>query len=95
MSVELGVHISALIRNCYNIEVLGLIEDSQLVQVGVRLRPYGKRAPRDVMVWGSGISVEEAMENAIDAAQADKTMPLDWAYRPWDTYQARHATTWR
>lgn len=66
-----------------NIEVLPHWADEELQGLGVRLRPYGKSFPKDIMVLGYGPTLEEALEACYDRARENRWEKLDWAARPW------------
>lgn len=60
-------------------------EKSEEHPFGVRLRPYGKDSPQKKMIWGIGATVEEAFNDAISEAQAQRLRALDYAWRPWES----------
>lgn len=55
------------------------------VDVGVRLRPFGRKLPKNKMIIASGSTFEEALRNAVGKAESRRWEALDWAARPWET----------
>lgn len=81
-------------RNFCNVEFLFDFSGDGDVHYGVRLRPYGRRAPRDKMVLGAGWTAEEALAQAVGKAKAGRWEKLDWALRPWGTEEAANGAGW-
>lgn len=54
-------------------------------EVGVRLRPFGRKLPRNKMIIASGDTFEEALINAVGKAESRRWEALDWSARPWET----------
>jgi len=66
-----------------NVEVLPRFVDGELQGVGVRIRPYGRDYPKDIMVLGFGADFEAALEECYELAAAGRWEPLSYAARPW------------
>jgi hypothetical protein len=98
MSGSLENNIKGAVKNNFNIEVVCGTDGAMVFQFGVRLRPFGKKAPKNVMFWGTGKSLEEALDNAVLAVKKDVRLELDWSYRPWEVegqLDATNGPAWR
>lgn len=51
--------------------------------VGIRLRTFGRKLPKNRMVLGSGPTLEGAFYDALGKAEAGRWENLNWAARPW------------
>ena len=54
-------------------------------EVGVRIRPFGRKLPKNKMIVASGATFEEALHNAVGKAESRRWEALDWSARPWET----------
>jgi hypothetical protein len=90
MSYELESLVFELQKDGVAVDLLvDTSNNSDTVQVGVRLRPFGKLWPKRVMVIASGDNFVEALKNAIAKANRPRAFEdLDYAARPWATYAA-------
>jgi len=70
-----------------NIDVLPRVVDGEVKALCVRLRPYGKDWPKNIMVLGVGDTYEEALLDAFTTAQENRWEELNWSARPWEQYQ--------
>jgi len=68
-----------------NIDILPHVVNNQVVGIGLRLRPYGKNAVKDVMILAYGVTFEKACEACYEKAQGNRWESLSWAARPWAT----------
>lgn len=66
-----------------NIDLLPHVVQGAIQGVGVRVRPYGRDYPKDIMVMGYGASVAEALAEVYALAAANRWEKLDWSARPW------------
>lgn len=74
-------------REACNVEFFFGYDGAGDALFGVRLRPYGKSAPKDRMVLGGGYTAEEALTVAVGKARQGRWELLDWAARPWEVKQ--------
>jgi hypothetical protein len=81
-------------RNAVNVEFLFDFADSGDLIFGCRLRPYGRRAPKNKMALGGGYTVLEAVCQAIEKAKAQRWETLDWSARPWATESKADDALW-
>lgn len=81
----LSVEATAVLAAPVNVEVLPRFVDNELQGVGVRVRPYGRDYPKDIMVLGYGADFQEALEACYELASAGRWEPLSYAARPWAT----------
>lgn len=81
-------------KNWCNVEFLFDFTGDGDVCFGVRLRPYGRRAPRNKMVLGKGWTAQEALQEAVDKAKEGRWETLDWASRPWPTKESNDGQGW-
>jgi len=65
-------------------DLLGGIDAAEVMQVGVRLRTFGRKLPKGRMVVAGGDTFEEAMGNALAKAKSGRWETLDWSARPWE-----------
>lgn len=66
-----------------NIDVLPNFQRGEYQGLGVRVRPYGRDYPKEIMVMGYGADFDEALTEAYHLAAEDRWEKLDWAARPW------------
>jgi len=80
--------VDALLSSKVNVELLFSFGENGDAIYGCRLRPW-KNSKRDgKMVLGSGYTIEDALCNAYDKAEAGRWERLDWTARPWDVAAA-------
>jgi len=75
--------VQVVLRARVNIDVLPNVNGDSIVGIGVRLRPYGKQAAKDVMILGYGPTFEQALEDCHAKAIANRWESLSWSARPW------------
>ena len=73
----------ALLSSRVNAELMFTFDESGDALYGVRLRPWKNSKREGKMVLGSGYSLEAALEDAYDKAEAGRWEPLNWSARPW------------
>jgi hypothetical protein len=61
---------------------------NSIAYVGVRLRPFAKKLPREKMVMATGATFEDALTVALGKAEDGRWENLDWSARPWDSSEA-------
>lgn len=75
--------VQAVLTARVNIDILPQVVNNQVVGIGLRLRPYGKQAVKDVMILAYGATFDKACEDAYEKAYANRWESLSWAARPW------------
>jgi len=86
--------LKACAENLVNVEFVFDFDGNGACLFGVRLRPYGKRAPKNKMVLGGGRTSLEALQQAVDKARANRWENIDWSARPWLVDQPAATGTW-
>lgn len=66
-----------------NVEVLPRFVEGAYQGMGVRVRPYGRDYPKDIMLLGYGSDLNEALEECYELARSGRWEPLSWSARPW------------
>lgn len=71
-----------------NVDLLPHVVEGELVAMGIRVRPYGRDYPADVMLLGYGNTLEDALIEVFSLAAQERWEALDWRARPWATRPA-------
>ena len=93
-----GIRLDELLAQCgknaMNVEFLYGMDATGDVLFGFRLRPFGRRYPKNKMVLGSGFTAESALREAVEKAKAGRWESIDWAARPWETHTNAEDALW-
>jgi len=66
-----------------NVDLLPHVVEGELVGMGVRVRPFGRDYPKDVMLLGYASDLEGALNEVFALAEEERWEALDWRARPW------------
>lgn len=81
--MQLSAEARMVLMSYVNIDVLPHLVNDQVEGIGVRVRPYGKDYPKDIMLLGYGEDFLDALEEVAQGAATGRWERLDWAARPW------------
>lgn len=70
-------------RQKVNAELLYDTDTANPNPFGIRLRFYGKDAPKNKMVWGVGEDYDAASYDAVMCVKRKQYLTLDFSFRPW------------
>jgi hypothetical protein len=70
------------------VDLLAGYDSGQELRLGVRLRTFGKKTPKNLMVLAVGETFAEALAAAVDKANGKRWETLVWDQRPWNVRPA-------
>lgn len=70
------------------VDLIAGYDSGNNMRVGVRLRTFGKKAPKNLMVLATGETFFDALQEGVKKANAKRWETLIWEQRPWNVRPA-------